>query len=139
MFNKPQPNGSKNQEVDSSSRNIIASDTVFKGDIQSNGNIRIDGTVIGTLNCKCKVVVGDSGKIEGEVVCQSANISGEVKVKITVTELLTLKASSKLVGDIIAGKLEVEPGAIFSGNCSMGAVIKEMGREGKQQPKERTA
>lgn len=143
MFSKASGRTSKSNELDNSSRNVIAAGTVCKGDIQSDGNIRIDGTVIGTLNCKGKVVVGESGIIEGEVVCLSANISGDVKVKIVVSELLTLNSTAKLVGEIVAGKLEVEPGAIFSGTCSMGAVIKEMSRgekqENKQHAKERTA
>lgn len=120
MFNNKNNNQANRQAEADSSRNIIAAGTVIKGDIQSDGNIRVDGTVVGTLNCKGKVVLGNTGKIEGEVVCQNANFSGEAKVKITVSELLTLQSSAKLFGEIITGKLGIEPGAIFSGTCKMG-------------------
>ncbi len=120
MFNnKTNGQANRNAEADSS-RNIIAAGTVIKGDIQSDGNIRVDGSVIGTLNCKGKVVLGNTGRIEGEVVCQNANLSGEAKVKITVSELLMLQSTAKLFGEIITGKLGIEPGAIFSGTCKMG-------------------
>lgn len=125
MFNSKN-NGQANRTVEAdSSRNIIAAGTVIKGDIQSDGNIRVDGTVIGTLNCKGKVVLGTTGRIEGEIVCQNANLSGEAKIKITVSELLTLQATAKLFGEIITGKLGIEPGAIFSGTCKMGPAAPE--------------
>lgn len=125
MFNSKN-NGQANRNVEAdSSRNIIAAGTVIKGDIQSDGNIRVDGTVIGTLNCKGKVVLGNTGRIEGEVICQNANLSGEAKVRITVSELLSLQSTAKLFGEIITGKLGIEPGAIFSGTCKMGAPTSE--------------
>lgn len=125
MFNSKN-NGQANRNVEAdSSRNIIAAGTVIKGDIQSDGNIRVDGTVIGTLNCKGKVVLGNTGRIEGEVICQNANLSGEAKVRITVSELLSLQSTAKLFGEIITGKLGIEPGAIFSGTCKMGAPASE--------------
>ncbi len=125
MFNNKN-NGQANRTVEAdSSRNIIAAGTVIKGDIHSDGNIRVDGTVVGTLNCKGKVVLGTTGKIEGEIICQNANLSGEAKVRITVSELLTLQSSAKLFGEIITGKLGIEPGAIFSGTCKMGTPIPE--------------
>ncbi len=125
MFtNKSNGQATRTPEADSS-RNIIAAGTVIKGDIQSDGNIRVDGTVIGTLNCKGKVVLGTTGKIEGEVVCQNANLSGEAKMRITVAELLLLQSTAKLFGEITTGKLGIEPGAIFSGTCNMGTPAPE--------------
>ena len=123
MFNSKSTNGAQNNRTPDtdSSRNIIAAGTIIKGDIQSDGNIRVDGTVVGTLNCKGKVVLGNTGRIEGEVICQNANLSGEAKVKITVSELLTLQATARFFGEIYTGKLGIEPGAIFSGTCKMGS------------------
>lgn len=123
MFNSKSTNGANNNRAadTDSSRNIIAAGTIIKGDIQSDGNIRVDGTVVGTLNCKGKVVLGNTGRIEGEVICQNANLSGEAKVKITVSELLTLQSTARLFGEIYTGKLGIEPGAIFSGTCKMGS------------------
>ena len=113
--------------------NTIGSGTVVTGDVQSKGDIRVDGTLKGSINTKGKVVVGSTGIVEGDVTCQNADVSGEIKAKITVSELLSLKTTAKLDGDIIANKLAIEPGATFSGSCSMGAVIKDIKDVGKGQ------
>lgn len=113
-------------EGDSPAYNLIDSGTTISGDINTKGNIRIDGTLSGSVHAKGKVVVGATGKVEGEVFCQNADISGTLKAKITVGELLSLKSTANLLGEIVTNKLAIEPGANFSGNCSMGAVIKEM-------------
>lgn len=126
-FNKKNDNAmSKGFETDPNSHNLIAAGTNINGDIETDGNIRVDGTLEGTLRSKGKVVLGESGKIEGEVYCANANVSGEVKGKITVTEVLTLKNTAKINGDVFPGKLEVEAGAIITGTCSMGGVIKDL-------------
>lgn len=119
--------------VESSAYNLIDSGTTITGDIKTEGNIRIDGTLNGSVNAKGKVVVGPSGKIEGEVFCQNADVSGTLKAKVTVTELLYLQATATLLGDIVTNKLRVEPGANFTGSCSMGAVIKEMNDDRKEE------
>ena len=105
----------------------------FAGDVTSSGDIRVDGTLKGSINTKGKVVVGSTGIVEGDVVCQNADISGELKAKISVSELLALKSTAKLDGDIVTNKLAIEPGATFSGSCSMGAVIKDIKDAGKQE------
>lgn len=116
----------KNNEMESPSINLIGAGTVIKGDIKSNGDVRIDGTLLGSLQSKGKVVVGTSGNIEGEILCQNADISGNIKAHITVAELLSLKATAKLAGDIITNKLAIEPGANFSGTCSMNNAPKDI-------------
>ncbi len=117
---------SKSNITESPSVNIIGAGTVIEGDIKSNGDIRIDGTVTGTVSTKGKMVVGGTGIIDGEVHCQNADVSGSIKGKLTVSELLSLKATAKINGDIVTNKLAIEPGANFSGSCSMGAVIKDI-------------
>lgn len=109
----------KYTEADNTTINIISSGTDITGDIISNGDIRIDGSVTGTLNTKGKVVIGPTGKIRGEVVCKNSEISGIIEGRITVAQLLNLKASSRIQGDISTSKLSIEPGAKFSGNCKM--------------------
>jgi cytoskeletal protein CcmA (bactofilin family) len=116
----------KNNETDSPSINLIGSGTSIEGEIKSNGDIRIDGTHSGKIATKGKVVIGATGVVEGEINCQNADISGVLKGKIAVVELLVLKASSKLSGDIVTNKLAIEPGAIFSGNCNMGPLLKDI-------------
>lgn len=125
MFNKS-TTMIKNNENDSHSVNLIGAGTVIKGDIKSDGDIRIDGTLKGSINSKGKIVVGTTGIVEGEIICQNADISGTIKAKITVSEILSLKPTAKLTGDIITNKLAIESGAEFSGTCSMGAVVKDI-------------
>jgi cytoskeletal protein CcmA (bactofilin family) len=109
----------KYNETDNSTINLISNGTDITGDIKSNGDIRIDGTLRGNLNTKGKVVIGPTGKVSGEVVCKNSEVSGIIEGKIVVGQLLNLKASSKIMGDIATAKLSIEPGAIFSGYCKM--------------------
>jgi cytoskeletal protein CcmA (bactofilin family) len=134
--NKPM---SKNGDGEFGAHNQIAKGTRIQGDISTEGVLRIDGTLIGSVESTGKVVVGPSGRIEGSIKCNSANISGEVKAKVMVKELLELKASAKLQGDVTTGKLAIEPGAVFSGSCSMGGVIKDIGQQEKERLAEKTA
>jgi cytoskeletal protein CcmA (bactofilin family) len=99
--------------------NLLGSGTEVTGDIRSNGDIRIDGTLTGSINSSGKVVVGSTGRVEGEIFCMNADISGEVSARIKVSELLSLKSSAKVVGDIVTNKLAIEPGAVFTGSCKM--------------------
>ena len=99
--------------------NILGPGAIVKGEIQVNGDFRIDGILNGNIQCKGKIVVGPTGKIDGEIQCQNADFSGEVKATVKVTELLTLKETARFSGDITTGKLAIEPGAKFSGTCSM--------------------
>jgi cytoskeletal protein CcmA (bactofilin family) len=119
--------------------NMIGAGTTITGDVQSKGDIRVDGTLKGSVSTEGKVVLGREGVIEGDVACKNADISGTLKAKITVSQLLSLKASSKLNGDIITNKLSIEPGASFTGSCSMGAVIKDIKDAGKSEKKEKSA
>lgn len=109
----------KFNETENTNINLISNGTEITGDIVSNGDIRIDGSLKGVLNTKGKVVIGPTGKINGEVYCKNSEVSGVVEGKISVGQLLNLKASSKITGDIITYKLSIEPGAKFSGNCKM--------------------
>ena len=119
--------------------NMIGVGTIITGDINSNGDLRIDGTLKGSVATEGKVVLGKNGVIEGDVVCNNADIAGEIKAKITVSQLLTLKSTAKLKGDIITNKLSIEPGAVFSGSCSMGAVIKDIKDDLRPEKKEKSA
>ena len=115
--------------------NMIGAGTTINGDIVSKGDIRVDGILKGSVNTLGKLVLGGEGMIEGDVICKDADISGLIKAKITVSQLLSLKTTAKLSGDIITNKLSIEPGATFSGSCSMGAVIKDLKDAGKTDKK----
>ena len=108
--------------------------TTIEGEIRSDSNVRIDGKVKGTIVAKGRLIVGQTGVLEGDVTCQSSEIEGTLLGKIQCQDILSLKASAKVQGDIISKKLAIEPGAVFTGNCSMGgAVVKEMpGRKDQQ-------
>ncbi len=129
MFQQLKNKGVISRPVDQNgngSINIIGAGTTIDGEIRSNGDLRIDGTIRGSVSSKAKVVIGTTGIVEGDVVCQNADISGAVKGKTTVSEMLFLKAPARINGDIQTGKLVVEVGASFTGNCSMGPVIKDI-------------
>ena len=100
--------------------NLIGAGTEITGDINSNGDIRIDGSLIGNLKTAGKVVIGETGKVSGEIDCKNSEVLGEVHGKIKVSELLSLKATAKIFGDIATKKLAIEPGSKFTGNCKMG-------------------
>lgn len=106
--------------------NRIVEGTAFQGEIQCESNIRIDGTFTGSITTKGRLVVGPTGKVEGDIVCQNSEIEGSVKGKLHVQQLLALKATSSVEGDIVTDKLSIEPGASFTGNCNMGGKVKEL-------------
>lgn len=100
--------------------NLIAKGTKITGDLLSDGDIRVDGELLGNLDTKGRLVIGASGRLVGEIRCNSCEIAGAHKGKLFINELLSLKASSHVSGDIVTGKLSIEPGAFFVGTCSMG-------------------
>jgi len=106
-------------EVVTAEFNKIVEGTTIKGDISAAGDIRIDGTVTGNLNVKGKIVLGPSGRIEGDIVCKNAEIQGNVNANIKVEELLSLKATAKVQGEILTNKIAIEPGAKISGSINM--------------------
>jgi cytoskeletal protein CcmA (bactofilin family) len=109
----------KYNETENNTINLISNGTEITGDVKSNGDIRIDGSLTGNLSTKGKVVIGPTGKVKGEVVCRNSEVSGQVEGKISVSQLLNLKASSRIFGDIATSKLAIEPGARFTGTCAM--------------------
>lgn len=130
MFRSEKPAAPMNKPAEPVSPgkiNSIMEGTSIVGEVNSDSNIRIDGRIKGTVTAKGRVIVGQSGVIEGEVVCQSADVEGTVLGRVNCQDLLSLKATAKLQGDINTKKLAIEPGAVFTGNCSMaGGVVKEM-------------
>ena len=124
-------------QAQASNRILIGTEIV--GDIKTNGDLRIDGLVKGTIQTKGKLVVGEKGTVEGEVKCKNSTVSGTIKGTIFVDELLTLHSSAKFKGDIQTGKLSVEPGAEFTGKCSIGAIIRELNEDEARKGQEKTA
>ncbi len=105
---------------------LISAGTTLKGDISSNGDLRIDGTIIGNIHSSAKIIVGNNGVVEGDISGNQADIVGKVSGNIRAKELLQLRGESVVTGNLYAGKLQVEPSATFNGQCHMGANIVEM-------------
>ena len=116
----------KAAEEISNSSNVIGKGTVLEGNIETFGNIRIEGRINGNIKSKSKIALGHSSHVDGNIMAQNADIEGGVKGKIEISEMLVLKATAVVHGDITAGKLVVEPGAVFNGSCKMGATIKDI-------------
>ena len=116
----------KTQMPDTTSVNLIGGGTKITGDITSAGDVRIDGHLTGNIVIAGKFVLGANGMVEGNITSANADLSGEVKGKVNVTEVLSLKSTARINGDIITGKLAIEPGALFTGTCNMGAKVKNM-------------
>jgi cytoskeletal protein CcmA (bactofilin family) len=112
------------------SQNVIGKGTVISGDIDTPGDIRIEGKLEGNLFCKSRVILAPGAVLEGNLVAAHAELAGEVSGKVEVKEMLTLKGSAAIHGDINTGKLIIEAGAKFNGNCKMGAVSKEVSLNG---------
>ena len=123
MFNKEEK---KVAEEISNSSNIIGKGTLVEGNLETYGNIRVEGQVIGNIKTKSQVALGQSSRVEGNILAQNAEVAGEVSGTVEVTELLLLKSSAVISGDIITNKLIVESGATFNGGCKMGVTIKEI-------------
>ena len=117
MFSKEEK---KTIEDQSNTSNIIGKGTVLQGNIESSGNIRLEGKVYGNTKCKAKFVMENDAYVEGNAVARTAEIAGRIKGNIEVSDLLILKPSAVINGDILTNKLVVEPGATFNGSCQMG-------------------
>ena len=111
--------------------NQFGQGTTINGDVTTEGDVRIDGKVIGNVTSKAKTVVGTTGIIEGDILCQNAYIDGRVNGNIEVSELLILSKTAHVIGDIKIKKLVVEEGAKFSGSCIMGMSVSRSESEDK--------
>jgi len=120
----PQPTGAIN---------IISPGTRIEGEVFSNGDIRVDGIVDGYLNTKAKVVVGPKGMIKGELICESADVTGKIDGKLSVKNELYLKSSAHITGELVTNKLVVESGAFINGNCIVGAQKNNITSSNKNQ------
>ncbi len=109
------PNGIPNENL----INIIGVETTITGDIVTKGDIRLDGKLEGNLRANGKVIIGETGQIQGTVSCKNLEVLGKISGKIDISELAVLKATATIQADMITKKLGVEPGAVFTGHCQM--------------------
>ncbi len=99
--------------------NSLVKGTMIEGNVSSDSDIRIDGSLKGTLICKAKVILGPTGAIEGEIKCVNAVIEGKFQGTIHVDELLQIRETADVIGDVFTNKLNVQPGANFNGAVKM--------------------
>ncbi|AXG73710.1 polymer-forming cytoskeletal protein [Flavobacterium arcticum] len=130
MFDKKVP---KTGGLDFGKTNRIVEGTIIKGDIISQADFRLDGELEGNFSSTGKIVIGPTGKVIGDIKCKNADVEGRFKGKMEVEELLSLKASASIVGEVITGKLSVEPGAAFTATCSMKNGVKQIAKVNEQQ------
>lgn len=127
MFSKTNKMGKGNEnDTPGGSRNHIAQGTKIKGDISTEGDLRIDGELEGSVDCKGKLVVGNSGKIKGKVRCQNANLSGIIEGVMVVSDMIAMQATGVFSGEITYGKMAVEPGARIEGSLSISGKLKDI-------------
>ena len=121
---KNEPKGKTNgliTSASSSSSNSLIQGTNIEGSINADKDIRIDGSLRGNLNCKGKVIIGPTGFICGEVQCENAVIEGRFEGVLLVTDVLHVKETAKVDGDVTTQKLVVQPGSVFNVKCKMGS------------------
>ncbi len=116
MFNS---NKNTSSTFNPNNLNIINAGTSITGDLMSEGDMRIDGSVKGYVSSKARLVLGATSKVDGDIKAVNLELSGEVNGNIIVTELLVVKDTARINGDIISNKLIIEAGAEFNGKCSM--------------------
>jgi cytoskeletal protein CcmA (bactofilin family) len=118
MFSKNNRTHS-NDHQPSASVSMIAPGTTVSGDIESDSDMRIDGNIIGHVICKAKVVLGESGIIQGDLQAGNADVFGTVNGNVVTEDMLCLKTKSTVNGNITTARLQIEPYAVFNGQCSM--------------------
>ena len=115
----------KVSEESMSANNIIGKETHFKGDIETFGNIRIEGKVTGKISTKSKIALGEFSMVDGKILAKNAEIAGELKGEIEISETLVLKPTAWVRGKIKTKILVVDEGAVFDGGCGMQKEAKE--------------
>lgn len=130
MFSEPKKN---KPTADQNQQNRIAAGTLITGDIQGKGCFRIEGTLEGTLKTPGKVVISEGGLINGTLECENADIEGKFQGKLIIKGVLSLRSTANIEGEVITGKLAVEPGAIFNATCEMNGGVKPLKNDNEKR------
>ncbi|MDR5591394.1 polymer-forming cytoskeletal protein [Christiangramia sp. SM2212] len=124
---KTKPTSNQNEQ------NRIAAGTLITGEISGKGCFRIEGTLEGSLKTPGKVVISNGGLINGTLECENADIEGNFKGKLFVKGTLSLRSPANIEGEVVAGKLAVEPGAVFNATCEMSGGVKPLPKENEKR------
>jgi len=111
---------------EASNSNRIGKGTTIEGEISASGAIRIEGTIRGSVDCKSRVIVGNTGLVDGDLYCENMEIQGKVVGNIDVKDTLTLKSTAHFEGNVSYSKLVIEPGAVFIGKAGHRSTTKKM-------------
>jgi len=130
MFSSKDKKPQKNKIME---RNVVAKNTTIVGDIKSDGDFRIDGTLEGTLITDGRVIIGTNGFVKGKVEATNADIEGKFSGELLVSNTLTIKTTADISGNVVIGKLSVEPGASFNATCAMKGGVKELNSSDEQK------
>ncbi|WP_255490991.1 polymer-forming cytoskeletal protein [Dysgonomonas sp. 520] len=103
----------------SSMHNVLSSGTVLTGNLVTGDDIRIDGTIEGNIISSGKIIVGNNGNVSGDIECHNLDLMGKVSGNIQCSEIVILRSSARLDGNIKTQIIEIEPGASFYGTCQM--------------------
>ncbi len=126
---------SKQAPIVESGRNLVGRSTKIVGDISSDGDFRIDGSVDGTIKTSGKLIVGKDGEVTGTITCVNADIEGKISGTLNCSGTLNLKSSATIDGEVFIEKLAVEPGATFNASCSMKGIKALNNDQSKQKTK----
>ena len=131
MFGNKKATGleSTSPMANSSAINTLVEGTYTEGTISTQRDLRIDGTVTGNINCEGKLIIGPTGNVDGEVTSNNAVVEGKFNGNLTIHEVLDVRETATVTGEIKTGKLLVQNGATFTGNCDMGHRIKNINAE----------
>lgn len=123
----------KTKPTNENQQNRIAAGTLITGEISGKGCFRIEGTLEGSLKTPGKVVISEGGFVNGTLECENADIEGKFKGKLFVKGILSLRGPANIEGEVVAGKLSVEPGAIFNATCEMNGGIKPLKNDNEKR------
>lgn len=99
---------------------VISRGVKIEGKLSCSGSIRLDGEVQGDISSQSTVIVGENGKVNGQINADSITIGGKVTGTIKAKEKVVLESKANLKGDIVTKILSVDAGAVFNGNTKMG-------------------
>ena len=112
----------KNQDHLLGKTNRIVEGTSINGDIITKADFRLDGTLTGNFTSEGKIVIGPTGIVQGDFICKSIDIEGKFSGKLQAEGMLNIKSKAHITGEVIVGKLAVEPGAKFEASCEMKSI-----------------
>ena len=119
MFSKEKEKGKSKFSFAADSISTVANSMKVVGDVEADHDMRIDGHIVGNIYCKARVVLGESGHIEGDLHAINADIFGIINGNVHIDDTLCMKSKSTIDGNIVVGKLNIEPNANFNGKCTM--------------------